>query len=171
MRNSYNSDKKKYYKTRCTILQRCKNITTQKESIISSKDKKENAQRSRACVPSSFLQLNSLLYRETRNWIIIGSRLQTLALASAALIATINANPSYYVKPIEDENDYARVLELSLLFYEAQRSGKLPKNNRIPWRGDSALNDRGLNGEDLSGGYYDGSYSRAVYNIYIHSTI
>ncbi|KAK7588147.1 hypothetical protein V9T40_005392 [Parthenolecanium corni] len=51
--------------------------------------------------------------------------------------------------------DYKRVLHLSLLFYEAQRSGHLPPNNRIPWRGDSALNDRGENGEDLTGGYYD----------------
>ena len=48
------------------------------------------------------------------------------------------------------------VLEKSILFYEAQRSGKLPASNRIPWRGDSALNDRGSNGEDLTGGWYDG---------------
>ncbi|KAJ8917405.1 hypothetical protein NQ315_002429 [Exocentrus adspersus] len=53
--------------------------------------------------------------------------------------------------------DYKEVLKLSLLFYEAQRSGKLPSTNRIPWRGDSALEDRGVNGEDLTGGYYDGS--------------
>ena len=46
----------------------------------------------------------------------------------------------------------------SILFYEAQRSGKLPANNRIPWRGDSALNDAGNNGEDLTGGWYDGTY-------------
>lgn len=52
--------------------------------------------------------------------------------------------------------DYEEALRLSLLFYEAQRSGKLPEDNRIPWRGDSALDDKGLNGEDLTGGYYDG---------------
>lgn len=46
---------------------------------------------------------------------------------------------------------YAVVLHKSLLFYEAQRSGKLPANNRIPWRGDSALADVGKDGEDLSG--------------------
>ncbi|KAF0293757.1 Endoglucanase E-4 [Amphibalanus amphitrite] len=51
--------------------------------------------------------------------------------------------------------DYQEVLEKSLLFYEAQRSGPLPPDNRIPWRGDSAMNDRGENGEDLTGGYYD----------------
>ncbi|XP_052061794.1 endoglucanase E-4-like [Mytilus californianus] len=51
--------------------------------------------------------------------------------------------------------DYRKVLELSILFYEAQRSGKLPSNNRIPFRGDSALGDKGLSGEDLTGGWYD----------------
>ena len=52
--------------------------------------------------------------------------------------------------------DLNEVLEKSILFYEAQRSGKLPPDNRIPWRGDSALNDQGDNGEDLTGGWYDG---------------
>ncbi|ESO99300.1 hypothetical protein LOTGIDRAFT_113614 [Lottia gigantea] len=51
--------------------------------------------------------------------------------------------------------NYDQILQLSILFYESQRSGKLPANNRIPWRGDSALNDKGSNGEDLTGGWYD----------------
>lgn len=38
-----------------------------------------------------------------------------------------------------EKYNYGHVMGLSLLFYEAQRSGKLPANNRIPWRGDSAL--------------------------------
>ena len=59
--------------------------------------------------------------------------------------------------PYPGKYDYAQVLKLSILFYEAQRSGKLPWNNRVPWRKDSALNDRGENGEDLSGGWYDAS--------------
>nr|CAD7445147.1 unnamed protein product [Timema bartmani] len=51
--------------------------------------------------------------------------------------------------------DYKDVLEKSLLFYEAQRSGKLPSDQKVTWRKDSALNDKGNNGEDLTGGYYD----------------
>jgi len=54
-----------------------------------------------------------------------------------------------------DKYDLNEVLEKSILFYEAQRSGKLPADNRIPWRGDSALTDHGANGEDLTGGWYD----------------
>ena len=51
--------------------------------------------------------------------------------------------------------DYARHLELSLLFYECQRSGALPQNNRIFWRHDSMTNAGYDVDLDLSGGYYD----------------
>nr|AXQ39830.1 beta-1,4-endoglucanase [Diploptera punctata] len=51
--------------------------------------------------------------------------------------------------------NYSQVIEYSLLFYEAQRSGKLPSDQKVTWRKDSALNDKGQNGEDLTGGYYD----------------
>lgn len=52
--------------------------------------------------------------------------------------------------------NYAQPIEKSLLFYETQRTGRLPTNNRIPWRGDSFVTDRGTSNEDLSGGYFDG---------------
>ncbi|KAL0359164.1 UNVERIFIED_CONTAM: Endoglucanase 15 [Sesamum angustifolium] len=51
--------------------------------------------------------------------------------------------------------DYGAALTKSLLFYEAQRSGKLPADQRIRWRGDSALSDGISAGIDLVGGYYD----------------
>lgn len=51
--------------------------------------------------------------------------------------------------------DYGEVIRVSLLFYEAQRAGKLPPNKRISWRSDSMLMDKGHNGEDLTGGYFD----------------
>ena len=51
--------------------------------------------------------------------------------------------------------DYMRHIELSLLFYECQRSGPLPSNNRIYWRHDSMLDAGADNNVDLSGGYYD----------------
>ncbi|KAH7667580.1 Glycoside hydrolase family 9 protein [Dioscorea alata] len=50
--------------------------------------------------------------------------------------------------------DYSQALTKSLLFFEGQRSGKLP-SQRIQWRGDSALKDGSDNGIDLTGGYYD----------------
>jgi hypothetical protein len=56
---------------------------------------------------------------------------------------------------IDGKYNYGGVLHASLLFYEAQRAGKLPADNRISWRGDSMLMDKGENGEDLTGGYFD----------------
>ena len=60
---------------------------------------------------------------------------------------------------VTGNDDYSEVLHKSILFYEAQRSGELPSNNRITWRGDSAMGDKGDNGEDLTGGWYDGTFS------------
>lgn len=55
-----------------------------------------------------------------------------------------------------EEWDYESALSKSFLFYEAQRSGPLPPDNRIPWRGSSGLLDRTVDGGSLVGGYYDG---------------
>ena len=49
--------------------------------------------------------------------------------------------------------NYGEVIEKSNLFYEAQRSGPLPSDQRVNWRGDSAMGDAVL------GGYYDGKCS------------
>ncbi|XP_053378966.1 endoglucanase E-4-like [Mercenaria mercenaria] len=50
--------------------------------------------------------------------------------------------------------NYKEALKLSILFFDAQRSGYLPANNPIPWRGDSNVHDAD-DGHDLSGGWYD----------------
>ena len=52
--------------------------------------------------------------------------------------------------------NYKDALRKSIMFYDAQRSGKLPANNPIKWRGNSAMGDEGNNREDLTGGWYDG---------------
>ncbi|MBQ4819027.1 glycoside hydrolase family 48 protein [Aquimarina sp. MMG016] len=51
--------------------------------------------------------------------------------------------------------NYGEALQKSLLFYEAQQSGKLPSWNRVSWRADSALDDGSDVGLDLTGGWYD----------------
>ncbi|MDT0347072.1 glycoside hydrolase family 9 protein [Streptomyces litchfieldiae] len=51
--------------------------------------------------------------------------------------------------------NYAEALQKSMFFYEAQRSGPLPGDNRVSWRGDSALDDGADVGLDLTGGWYD----------------
>ncbi|GFQ05804.1 endoglucanase 9 [Phtheirospermum japonicum] len=54
-----------------------------------------------------------------------------------------------------DAHDYKDALAKSILFFEGQRSGKLPSMQRMDWRGDSALSDGAKAGVDLTGGYYD----------------
>ncbi|KAL4638276.1 hypothetical protein ACB092_03G135300 [Castanea dentata] len=51
--------------------------------------------------------------------------------------------------------NYGEALDKSLLFFEAQRSGKLPPTQRVTWRADSGLKDGFSQGVDLVGGYYD----------------
>ncbi|GLT75990.1 hypothetical protein SLA2020_476770 [Shorea laevis] len=56
---------------------------------------------------------------------------------------------------VDGHFNYRDALTKSLIFLEAQRSGKLPPNHRPPWRGDSALDDGKDANVHLVGGYYD----------------
>ena len=68
----------------------------------------------------------------------------------------IEERPVPVPAPVPGERfNLAEVLQLSILFYEGQRSGELPATNRIPWRSNSATNDMTDEGTDLSGGWYD----------------
>ncbi len=42
-----------------------------------------------------------------------------------------------------------------MFFYECQRSGQLPAENRVTWRANSAMNDGSDAGVNLTGGWYD----------------
>lgn len=55
---------------------------------------------------------------------------------------------------------WATLLGNLLYFYEAQRSGNLPSDNRVSWRNSSALNDGRDVGLDLTG--------TLVSNIFFH---
>lgn len=56
---------------------------------------------------------------------------------------------------LPQEYNYGEILGKSLDFYAAQRSGVLPADNPISWRGNSALTDISPTGSSLVGGYYD----------------
>ncbi|XP_073047904.1 endoglucanase 11-like [Primulina eburnea] len=57
--------------------------------------------------------------------------------------------------PISQSFVYGEALSKSLLYFEAQRSGRLPYNQRVLWRQHSGLTDGLEQGVDLVGGYYD----------------
>lgn len=61
--------------------------------------------------------------------------------AAAIIVAWLAIFEGLFVNVANSHFDYKDALTKSLIFLEAQRSGKLPPDNRVPWRGDSALQD------------------------------
>jgi hypothetical protein len=61
----------------------------------------------------------------------------------------------HFLNSSAQQYNYGEVLQKSLYFYECQRSGVLPENNRVSWRGNSGLTDGKDNNVDLTGGWYD----------------
>ncbi|KAL5155732.1 Endoglucanase 17 [Glycine soja] len=57
--------------------------------------------------------------------------------------------------PHSATHNYRDALTKSIIFFEGQRSGKLPSNQRMSWRRDSGLSDGSAMHVDLVGGYYD----------------
>ncbi|XP_010444884.1 PREDICTED: endoglucanase 22-like [Camelina sativa] len=57
--------------------------------------------------------------------------------------------------PTTISHNYSDALTKSILFFEGQRSGYLPSNQRLTWRRHSALKDGENLNADLVGGYYD----------------
>lgn len=57
--------------------------------------------------------------------------------------------------PPASTHNYHDALTKSILFFEGQRSGRLPSDQRATWRGHSGLSDGSGAGVDLQGGYYD----------------
>ncbi|XP_020245071.1 endoglucanase 12-like [Asparagus officinalis] len=82
-------------------------------------------------------------------------------------VIVVKTLPKHKEKP-PPPDEYSKALHKALMFFNAQRSGRLPKNNGVRWRGNSALND----GSDLPdvkgglvGGYSVGVVSRCLANL------
>ncbi len=78
-------------------------------------------------------------------------------IAAVVLIASILSTLLIFhggVSAAKDFN-YGEALQKSIIFYEFQRSGKLPEDKRDNWRGDSGLQDGADVGLDLTGGWHD----------------
>lgn len=82
------------------------------------------------------------------------------SIITALIIALVSSFtiPKMSARAEEVENNkynYGEALQKSILFYEFQRSGKLPEDRRDNWKADSGLNDGADVGLDLTGGWYD----------------
>ncbi|CAN8288484.1 unnamed protein product [Cochlearia groenlandica] len=77
----------------------------------------------------------------------VGGSLLGVSLLLTVFLAAASAAAEYY--------NYESALDKTFLFFEAQRSGKLPSSQRVKWRGHSGLKDGLAQGVSLEGGYYD----------------
>lgn len=60
----------------------------------------------------------------------------TVAAAVAVAVAVVFA-----ANVAAMEHDYGEALRKSIMFFEGQRSGRLPPSQRVMWRRDSGLHD------------------------------
>ncbi|XP_010471153.1 PREDICTED: endoglucanase 9 [Camelina sativa] len=56
---------------------------------------------------------------------------------------------------VDANQNYREALSKSLLFFQGQRSGRLPRGQQLSWRASSGLSDGSSAHVDLTGGYYD----------------
>jgi endoglucanase len=85
-----------------------------------------------------------------------GMKILTFLLATTVAASLSTSGFSKVAAATVSSNyNYGEALQKSLMFYELQRSGKLPDDKRDNWRGDSGMNDGADAGLDLTGGWYD----------------
>jgi hypothetical protein len=77
------------------------------------------------------------------------------AVAVAVTVASVGIGALHPQPAAAATFNYGEALQKSLLFYEAQVSGRKPAWNRVNWRGDSAMRDGADAGLDLTGGWFD----------------
>ncbi|XP_041004322.1 endoglucanase 9-like [Juglans microcarpa x Juglans regia] len=75
---------------------------------------------------------------------IRGASFCLLFFSSFLVLESVQGNPNY-----------KDALAKSILFFQGQRSGRLPKTQQITWRSNSGLSDGQLAHVDLTGGYHD----------------
>ncbi|CAI0468348.1 unnamed protein product [Linum tenue] len=78
-----------------------------------------------------------------------------LTTFAAFLLPSSHGAHNHRGRPRTASHNYRDALTKSILFFEGQRSGKLPPNQRMSWRRDSGLTDGSAMNVDLVGGYYD----------------
>ncbi|XP_057439254.1 endoglucanase 17-like [Lotus japonicus] len=78
-----------------------------------------------------------------------------LLLSVTASLPHSHSFSAQHHQPHFATHNYRDALTKSIIFFEGQRSGKLPSNQRMSWRRDSGLSDGSTMHVDLVGGYYD----------------
>ncbi|XP_042477846.1 endoglucanase 12-like [Macadamia integrifolia] len=91
--------------------------------------------------------------RKLFKWTVLSILIAFVVIALPTIIA--KTLPKHKARTPPPDN-YTHAVQKALRFFNAQKSGRLPKNNNVPWRGNSGLNDGSDVKAGLAGGYYDG---------------
>ncbi|GFP95756.1 endoglucanase 12 [Phtheirospermum japonicum] len=118
---------------------------TQQSWLLGPSDKKKKKYVDLGCI---------VLSRTALKW-VVGSVFVAFLVIGLPII--ISKSLPKHNQPPSPPDNYTLALHKALLFFNAQKSGKLPKNNGIPWRMDSGLQD-GLNQTEFKGGLVGGYY-------------
>ena len=93
--------------------------------------------------------------RTVFKWIVISILVSGFIAGLVTLI--VKTVPRHHHSPPPPDN-YTQALHKALMFFNAQRSGPIPKHNNVSWRGNSGMRD-GLSDPgarvNLVGGFYD----------------
>jgi endoglucanase len=90
----------------------------------------------------------------------------SLSAVLAGLVVPLAVAPSAHAAPSPTgEFNYAEALQDSMLFYESQRSGALPADNRVTWRGPSDLTDGADHGLDRTRNSVSGRSSDCSHSV------
>ncbi|KAL4183887.1 hypothetical protein AMTRI_Chr11g157320 [Amborella trichopoda] len=96
-----------------------------------------------------------IVSRKLFKW-TVGSILVCGLLAGLITLIVKTVPRHHHAKPPPD--NYTQALHKALMFFNAQRSGPVPKHNNVSWRGNSGMKD-GLSDpsarKNLVGGFYD----------------
>src|SRR5258705_1370057 len=83
-----------------------------------------------------------------------------VAIVVAALTVAVTRQAAAATPPF----NYGEALQKAIWFYDAQRLGHLPADNRVSWRGDAFMQDGADVGLDLTGGFADaGDHIKATF--------
>lgn len=86
-------------------------------------------------------------------WTLASIFIAFLVIGLPIIVSKSIHNKKEHVQP---PDKYTEALHTALLFFNAQKSGRLPRDNNVTWRGDSGLKDGLSDGKrTLVGGYYD----------------
>ncbi|KAI6698965.1 hypothetical protein NL676_019084 [Syzygium grande] len=119
----------------------------------------EDDQRSREWDPAALHHHHQHheLDETQQSWLLGGSNDQRPKKSKYVDLGCVVCSRKALKPACRPPDNYTVALHKALLFFNAQKSGRLPKNNGIPWRGNSGLQD-GNSTTDVKGGLVGGYY-------------